>query len=85
MLVKVFKYEVSNSSRVAFTEDKKTDWYRKAQARMLSPEEIEREINEFICDKEVLSIQVSTVDAYYHNNGRGNLIELWYTIVYVDY
>lgn len=84
MQIKVFKYEVSNSSRSPLSEDERTKWYRAALDNLVTPEEIEYEINEFCCDKEIVDIKVSTVDVKYHNNASGNTIELWYTIMYKE-
>jgi hypothetical protein len=82
MKIKVFKFEVSNASSKAFSDDKQKDWYYTQQARLKTPNEIEDIINEFCKDKDVVDIKIQTVDVEYHNNGRGNTIELWYTIMY---
>ena len=82
MKIKVFKFEVSNASSAAFSDDMQKEWYYKKQARLKTPSEIENIINEFCKDKDVVDIKIQTVDVEYHNNGRGNTVELWYTIMY---
>ena len=82
MLVTVFKYEVANASSHAFSEDADTSWYKKARIRLTTPEEIEEEISDFCRNKDIVDIKVNTVDVHHHNNGRGNTVELWYTILY---
>lgn len=82
MKIKVFKFEVSNSSCIAFSDDKEKEWYHKKQAKLKSPSDIEDEINGFCEGKDIVDIKVQNVDMDYHNNGRSNTIELWYTIMY---
>lgn len=43
---------------------------------------IDKEINDFIEDKNVIDIKVNTIDIRYHNNGYSNTIGLVYTILY---
>ena len=82
MKIKVFKFEVCNASSRAFIDDKGKEWYRNCQARLISPEQIEKIVNNFCADKTVMDIKIQSVDVEYHNNGRSNTIELWYTIMY---
>lgn len=82
MKVAVFKFEVCNHSSHPCDGDEKYSWHRAGLNRLTNPEDIEYEINHFCEDKEIIDIKVNTVDAHYHNNARGNTIELWYTIMY---
>lgn len=84
MKIRVFKFEVSNASRCALSSDVGDSWYREYRNRLYSPQEIEEEINEFCSNVDVVDVKVNEVDCDYHNNGRGNTIELWYTIVYKE-
>ena len=84
MKIKVFKFEVSNSARIPVGDDSKTAWYKSKRFDLAIPEEIEDEINDFCCDKEIIDIKINTVDVHYHNNARANTIELWYTIMYKE-
>lgn len=80
--VKLFRFEVSNWSSRPIGKDSVTISYKQSQAELVSEEDIELIINEFIFDKNVLSIDVNTIDVSKHNNGRGNTVHLIYTILY---
>lgn len=82
MKIKVFKFKISNWTSVCFDEDKRTPDYKAKQAELATEEQIEQTINDFIKDKQNVSITVTPVDVHYHNNGRSNDIELVYTIMY---
>lgn len=82
--VKVFKFEVSNWAAGPLVKDVGEKSYRAAYDRIDSPLVIENTINSFLEDKFLLSITVNKVETHYHNNGRGNLIHLFYTILYMD-
>lgn len=82
--VKVFKFEVSNWAAEPFAKDVGEKSYRTAYDRIDTPLVIENTINSFLEDKFLLSITVNKVETHYHNNGRGNLIHLFYTILYMD-
>lgn len=86
MYIKTFKFTISNAASAAFSEDKNKDWYDKRVAELATPEHIDKEINKFlnksIPDREVVDIKITTVDVHYHNNGRGNTVDLVYTIMY---
>lgn len=82
MKIAVFKFEVSNPARCPLKGDETYSWYTASLDRLADADEIEYEINRFCEDKDVVDIKVNTVDAQYHNNARGNTIELWYTIMY---
>ena len=84
MKIKVFKFEVSNASSSALKDDLGSSWFRNKQAQLKSPSEIENIINDFCRDKYVVDVKVNNVDVSYHNNARGNTIELWYTIIYKE-
>ena len=71
MKIAVFKYEVS-----------KCKWKKDGGGECVDSELIEREINEFCEDKNVVDIKVNTVDYSYHNNGGCNGVTLVYTIMY---
>lgn len=82
MKIKVFRFKVSNWSSSAFEDDKKHSDYKQAQNELVSEAQIEYVVNGFIKNKQNVSIMVTPVDVHYHNNGRGNDIELVYTIMY---
>lgn len=82
MYIKVFRFRVSNATNKCFTEDKEKDWYKRTIGDLVSEEQIEKRVNNFIKDKENVSISVTPVDVHYHNNGRSNTIDLIYTITY---
>lgn len=84
MKVKIFRFRVSNAASISRGDDYREAWFRKRLAELNNENDIERIINEFL-DKEVkkvLDIKVNTVDVGYHNNTRGNTIDLVYTILY---
>ena len=82
MKIKVFKFEVSNGSKCEYEGDSRESWFRIAQSKLVTPEKIEKTIKDFFCDKDNINISINNVDVKYHNNARGNTIELWYTIMY---
>jgi hypothetical protein len=82
MKIKVFRFKVSNWTSSCSDEDKKGTRYKDKQAELATEEQIEQTINDFIKDKCDVSITVTPVDVDYHNNGRGNEIDLIYTIMY---
>ena len=82
MKIAVFKFEVSNSARCPLKGDETYSWYVASRNRLVDTDTVERKINRFCEDKDVVDIKVNTVDAQYHNNARGNTIELWYTVMY---
>lgn len=84
MKVKVFRFRVSNAASSPWPEDYKKDWFKETLAELKSENDIERIINEFLYKeaKKVLEIKVNTVDVEYHNNARGNTVDLVYTILY---
>lgn len=71
MKVAVFKYEASKLNSLL-----------NGGGECINSELIEREINEFCEDKNVIDIKVNTVEAVYHNNGGANGVALVYTIIY---
>jgi hypothetical protein len=83
MKVKIFRFQVSNASYLNDREDDKTSrWYSNNSKELVKENEIETIINDFIEDKNVVEIKVTTIDVLYHNNARSNTIELIYTIMY---
>ena len=82
MKVKVFKFRVSNAASAPFKDDKGKEWYKKCIDALKSPEDIEKELSEFMKGKEIISVLTNTIDVEYHNNGRGNTVDLIYTIMY---
>lgn len=80
--VKVFRFKVSNASSHCLTGDENQLWYRKEKAEIVSEKQIESTINQFLIDKELINLQISPVEVNYHNNARGNTIDLIYTITY---
>ena len=82
MKIKVFKFRVNNASSHPCSDDLQKEWYQKGIKEIASEKMIEKTVNDFIEDKNVISITVTSVDAHYHNNARGNTIDLIYTIMY---
>lgn len=82
--IKVFEFEISNASSAPTRDDLSMSWYREAQKKIVSPEQIEEEINNFIemCTQEVIDIKTNVYEVHYHNNGRGNTNKIIYTIIY---
>ena len=83
--VKIFRFEVSNASSSPCGDDLKTAYYKELKERIASEEDIENIINDFIQNKHDVDIKVNTVDVHYHNNARGNIVHLIYTISYSEY
>lgn len=86
-MIKVFKFQVSNWASSPSDSDRGTTRYRSALENVFTPQEVESRVNNWIdCNPtyQVKDIRVNTVDVEYHNNGRGNTIELWYTIIYEE-
>lgn len=84
MEVKIMRFRVSNAASSPCSDDYGTGWYKRELNELDGISEIEEIINDFIYRKKVISIQVSTVDVKYHNNARGNTVDLIYTILYKD-
>lgn len=84
MKVKIFRFRVSNAASSPRPDDYRESWFKKRLAELESEKDIECIINEFLYKevKKVLDIKVNTVDVGYHNNARGNTIDLVYTILY---
>lgn len=82
MYIKTFRFRVSNAASSAFSDDINTNWYTERVKELVSEAEITKKINKFINDKEVIDIKITPVDVNYHNNGRGNTVDLIYTIIY---
>ena len=84
MKIKVFKFQVSNAAYEQSGSCEEYGWYKKLKDTEATTECVERTINEFCSDKEVVDIKINNVDINYHNNGYSNKIELWYTIMYKE-
>lgn len=84
MKIKVFKFEVSNTSSSPCSDDYKQKWFQEKKDRLYTPAQVEGIVNNFCKDKSIFDIKVNNVDVQYHNNARGNTIELWYTIIYKE-
>ena len=85
MKVKVFNFEVSNSASHCFSTDKLTNWYADCENRLKSPVDIENTINKFLENvSNVIDIKVTAVPIDTHNENRGNIIKLYYTIMYEE-
>ena len=80
--IKIFRFRVSNATSSPFSGDEKSEWFMKAKKEIWSEKKIEKTINDFIADKDIVDIKINNVDVQYHNNGRGNTIDLVYTITY---
>ena len=82
--VKVFSFVVSNWTSHGFEKDCFNENYKDYKQAIYTAEQIEKVINDFAKTAHIISINVSTIDEHYHNNGRGNTIVLFYTVLYND-
>lgn len=82
--IKTFKFEVCNVSTHIFNVDKQNMRYKDEAKKIISPDTIDKTINDFIADKDVININIKTVEEHYHNNGRGNTVALWIIIHYTS-
>jgi len=84
MKVKVFRFRVSNAASSPCPDDYRENWFKERLAELKSEKDIECIINKFLYKKgkKVLDIKVNMIDVEYHNNARGNTIDLVYTILY---
>ena len=80
--VKVFLFFVSNLTSACSEDEEGTRGWIDANKKLATPEIIEDTINNFSESHDIQSISVNTVDVRYHNNARGNNIDLTYTILY---
>lgn len=81
--VKVFKFRVSNATSSICSGDEHKSWYREKVSELVTQLEIESIVNKFLETVDVLvDIKVNTVDVEYHNNGRGNTVDMIYTVIY---
>ena len=65
-------------------EDETKSAFVSMEKELKSPEDIEATVNNFLNSwgKKIIDIKVNTVDVQYHNNARGNTVDLVYTIMY---
>lgn len=84
--IKVFEFEVSNAAASPCSGDYKENWFNKEIDKLSSPYEIEHTINDFLETNNytLVDLKVNNVDVHYHNNARGNTINLVYTIIYKE-
>lgn len=81
--IKTFKFEICNASSHPLTGDETSVWFKDRKKDIVSPDTIDKTINDFIIDKDVININIKTVEEHYHNNGRGNIVTLWIIIHYM--
>lgn len=81
--LKVFKFEVSNFAYLADDEYLKRENFKKHLKNLVSYEDVEKTLNNFLEDKTLVSLNVNTIDVFKHNNGMANIVHLVYTIVYM--
>lgn len=84
MKVKVFRFTVSNAASAPMTGDETKDWYQKRKKELVTEKSIEKALNKFMETVKVVEVKVNTVDVDYHNNGRGNTVDMVYTILYEE-
>ena len=82
--VKVFRFRVSNAASGPLKGDEHEEWFIQDKKELVSEKSIEETINKFIEDKDVVDIKINNIDVRYHNNARGNTIDLVYTIMYKE-
>ena len=83
-MVKIFEFEISNASSAPTDGDMREPWYARERRKLVSTNEMEETINNFIeyTTKRVIDIKVNIYEVRYHNNGRGNTNHIVYTIIY---
>ena len=74
MKVKVFKYLIS---RLGVYKG-----YGEKVGECINEDSIEKEINEFCVDKEIIDIKTNTFTTKNHNNGGHNEVYIVYTVMY---
>lgn len=84
MKIQLFRFRVSNAASQAFDSDRSEKWFTNRLRELDDEEYIEDTVNDFIKNKKNVQIIVTPVDVHYHNNGRGNTIDLVYTIMFDD-
>lgn len=83
MKVRIFKFRVSNAASSPCRQDSETEWYRQCMSELQTAECMEKTVNGFLSTVDrVLDIRVNTVGVHYHNNARGNTVDLVYTVMY---
>ena len=81
--IKVLKFPVTNFAYGMVGRDERDiRRFADANAKLATPEHIQKTVNDFCKEHNVRDIQVTSVDVDYHNNGYHNMIELYYTIIY---
>jgi len=83
-MIKTFEFEVSNAARYYLNGDTSTAWFKTDLSRLTNTEGIDEIINTWIEENHpvIEDIKIVPVDVNFHNNGRGNTIHLFYTIIY---
>ena len=84
MKVKVFRFTVSNASSAASSDDIGKAWYSEQKKKLSTEKDIEKALNKFMETVRVIDIKTNTVDVNYHNNGRGNTVDMIYTVLYEE-
>lgn len=82
--IKVFNFEVSNCAHGADKEREHEVWYKTNKPKLVSYEDIETILNNFLKGKVLVDVKVNTVDVKYHNNALSNTIILVYTVIYLE-
>lgn len=81
--VKVFKFRISNAASSICKGDENERWYKERKSELATQSEIENIVNSFLETINVLvDIKVNMVEVAYHNNARGNTVDMVYTIIY---
>ena len=84
MKVKSFRFRVSNWTLNPSPKDKEDSHFVVAADEVKCCEEIDYVLNRFMQSVKVIDVKVSTIDVNYHNNGRGNKVDMMYTVLYEE-
>lgn len=80
--IKTFRFTVSNAASMNLKQDQNDSNFQKLAKEITSQETIDNTINDFLADKLLVDVKINTIDVNYHNNARGNKIDVIYTVIY---
>lgn len=80
--IKTFRFTVSNAASTNLPDDQNNKHFRELATKIATPEIIDKTINDFLAGRILVDIKSTTVDIHYHNNARGNTIDMIYTVIY---
>lgn len=84
MRIKVFRFRLSNWTSSPLKDDRLNPRFKEQSLLVDTPERIESIVNGFCSEHDVVDIKTTHIDVEYHNNARGNTIDVLYSIVYLE-